>query len=610
MAQVEASPLSCTLTLSWRGQGVVFFVLLVLPGLTRAAGDAQPAGAAAGYAAAGYSAQAPDGTDSVTVGGEPAARTDGIRSYVRPYRSYGPPAETPGVPPDSELEASGAVIGKILIDNQNIFNLEDPKDNNWLFRLADRLHYRTRPSVIRSQLLFKPGQRYSRRLLDESERVLRADGYFYDAWIRVVSYHDGTVDVRVTTKDVWTLNPGFNFGRSGGTNSTGVELEDISFLGTGADVAVSHSSNIDRTSSSLGVGDPHIFGSWVSAGLSYSQMSDGYQREFTIQQPFYSLETRWAAGVYGIHDLQTDSLWDHGAIIDQFQDLHQGAQIYGGLSEGLQNGWVRRWSTGVTYDEHDFAPVSSWTGPTQVPEDRKFTWPWVQFDLVQDDFLKLWNHDEIARTEDFYVGTAASVRAGWADTVWGSSQSALIFQSNASKGFRQGGSTLLLFGDFSGRVTDGELRNGLLDASLRYYVEQSKNWLFFTTFVGTKGWRLDLDDQILLGGDNGLRGYPLRYQDGTERVLWTVEQRYFTDWYPFRLFRAGAAVFFDAGRVWGSAPLAPQNYGWLKDAGFGLRFGNARTGFGNVVHVDLAFPFESTTSISRVQFLVQTQKSF
>ena len=90
--------------------------------------------------------------------------------------------------------------------------------------------------MIRDQLLFKPGQRYSRRLLDESERVLRADGYFYDAWIRAVSYHDGTVDVRVTTKDVWTLNPGFNYGRSGGTNSTGVQLEDISFLGTGTDV--------------------------------------------------------------------------------------------------------------------------------------------------------------------------------------------------------------------------------------------------------------------------------------------------------------------------------------------------------------------------------------
>src|ERR1700728_1740785 len=173
MAHVDPPPLSCTLTWSRRGQGVVFFVLLALPALTRAAGDSQPP-AAAGYAEASYSAAAQDGTDSAaTEGGAPAGAA-GARSYVRPYRSYGPPVQTPGIPSDSELEASGAVIGKILIDNQNIFNLDDPKDNNWLFRLADRLHYRTRPGVIRDQLLFKPGQRFSRRLLDESERVLRA----------------------------------------------------------------------------------------------------------------------------------------------------------------------------------------------------------------------------------------------------------------------------------------------------------------------------------------------------------------------------------------------------------------------------------------------------
>jgi hemolysin activation/secretion protein len=159
-------------------------------------------------------------------------------------------------------------------------------------------------------------------------------------------------------------------------------------------------------------------------------------------------------------------------------------------------------------------------------------------------------------------------------------------------------------------VSEGKLENGIVDASIRYYVEQSKNWLFFTTFLGTKGWNLDLDNQILLGGDNGLRGYPLRYQSGTARALWSVEQRYFTDWYPFRLFRVGAAVFFDAGRVWGTAPLSQPPLGLLEDAGFGLRFGNARSGLGNVVHVDLAFPFQATDGIRRVQFLVQTEVRF
>jgi hypothetical protein len=525
---------------------------------------------------------------------------------------YAPPEQMPGVPSDSELEASDAVIGKILIDNQNIFDLRDPKDDTKLFRLANRLHKRTRAGTIRAQLLFRSGQRYSRRLLDESERILRADGYFYDAWIRAVAYHDGKVDVRVTTKDVWTLNPGFNFGRSGGTNATGVQLEDSNFLGGGADVKVAHSSSIDRTSNEVQFTDAHTAGTWISAIGTYAELSDGRLRELSVQQPFYSLDTRWAAGVYGLSDLQTDSLWDRNQIIDQFKDQHQGAQIYGGLSAGLQNGWVRRWSAGLTYDEHDFSPALSWTGVRDLPPDRRFVYPWVQFDLIEDDYERVWNHDEIARTEDFYLGTSFSSRVGWAGAGVGSSQTALIFWNSASTGFRSSDDrrTLLLFWDFNGRMTDGRIYNGVMDAAIRYYVEQSKNWLFFTTLYGTKAWRPDLDDQILLGGDSGLRGYPLRYQDGTGRALWTVEQRYFTDWYPFRLFRVGAAVFFDAGRMWGTAPLASPNYGLLKDIGFGGRFGNSRSGLGNVVHVDLAFPLSAPAGIKEVQFLVQTQSRF
>jgi hypothetical protein len=66
----------------------------------------------------------------------------------------------------------------------------------------------------------------------------------------------------------------------------------------------------------------------------------------------------------------------------------------------------------------------------------------------------------------------------------------------------------------------------------------------------------------------------------------------------------------DAGRTWGSAPLATPSLGLLEDAGFGLRFGNARSGFGNVVHIDVAFPLTTQPGIDKAQFLVQTQASF
>ena len=92
------------------------------------------------------------------------------------------------MPAAAELERLGAVIGEVFIHNENIFDLEDPLENKELYRLANKLHVRTKPNVIRQQLLFKSGDRYSQRLLDESARILRSARYLYDASIRPVAF--------------------------------------------------------------------------------------------------------------------------------------------------------------------------------------------------------------------------------------------------------------------------------------------------------------------------------------------------------------------------------------------------------------------------------------
>ena len=84
-----------------------------------------------------------------------------------------------GLPSDAELEAARAVIGKIDIDPRNIFDETDPRENTGLYKLADRLHVRTKPSTIRAQLLFKSGDRYSAQKLAETERNLRNARYSF-----------------------------------------------------------------------------------------------------------------------------------------------------------------------------------------------------------------------------------------------------------------------------------------------------------------------------------------------------------------------------------------------------------------------------------------------
>ena len=69
------------------------------------------------------------------------------------------------MPTFAELEAAGARIGQIHVVTEDIFDLTDPRENNFLYRLANKIHINTRPEVIRRQLLFESGQPVSVRLI-------------------------------------------------------------------------------------------------------------------------------------------------------------------------------------------------------------------------------------------------------------------------------------------------------------------------------------------------------------------------------------------------------------------------------------------------------------
>jgi len=169
---------------------------------------------------------------------------------------------------------------------------------------------------------------------------------------------------------------------------------------------------------------------------------------------------------------------------------------------------------------------------------------------------------------------------------------------------------LILSSSVSGRVDNGSTANSKVSLNARYYKQISEKRLFFMTLDGSRGRNLDLENFADLGGDTGLRGYPLRYQSGESKLLLTIEQRYYTDWYPFKLARVGGAIFTDVGRTWGDSPIGTQPVGWLKDVGFGLRLVPTRASGRDVIHIDIAFPLDGGASIDEVQFLIESKRSF
>jgi hypothetical protein len=511
----------------------------------------------------------------------------------------------------AEPTSSVPVIGGIIIRNENIFDLDDPEENNWLFRLANNLHIRTRPSVVADQLLFRTGDRYDRQLLEESARILRSNRYLYDAWVQPVANRDGQVDIEVRTRDVWTLRPGISFERKGGRNTTSFSIEEVNLLGRGSEIRIARTSTPDRDENLLEYTDPHLFRTWTRANVLLADASDGRRLHFLLERPFYALQTPWATGVLAADEKRIDSLYQGGDIVSQFRTRAKLLRLYGGRSGGLRDRWVRRWTFGATWDESRFSALNGEPVPAPIPGDRVLAYPWVGIEIIEDDFEEARNRNQIERTEDFFLGTRFGATLGYANPAFGADRHAIPFSSLLENGFSLGKEWILtLVTTADGRIENGKTQDTILSAIVRQYVRQSEKWLFYTSLSGSRAFRPDNDRQILLGGDTGLRGYPMRYQAGDRRFLLTLEQRYFTDWYPFRLFRIGAAAFFDMGRAWGESPAEPPAPGFLKDVGLGLRIGMARSGLGNVIHVDVAFPLDGDPSIAGVQVLVVTKTSF
>ncbi len=529
-----------------------------------------------------------------------AARTDPVERKR--------PAE---VPDDATLEAAGARIGTVTIRALDVFDTSRPDENTWLFRTANRLHVNSRETTIVDRLLFRAGDPYKGRLLEESERLLRDTRYLYDAAVRPVRYVDGVVDIEVVTRDVWTLNPGISFGRSGGKSTSGFELEELNLFGQGSQLNFKQLNEVDRDITSFRYVDRQLGSTWWALELEHSDFSDGGAKRLLLEQPFYALDTRRAGGFSSFKTNRIDTRYDRGEPVAEYLVDRRFRSAWVGWSRGLQGRFVTRWSVGLTDDERVFDPVAGSRFRAAAPADRKLVYPWAAVEFVEDDFRALRNLDQIERTEDFQYGWRAGIRIGYSTKGLDADRNAVIFTSQLSKGYELSGKrSLLLAASLDGRHEHGAFADTLLSASARYYHRQSERRLFFASLAVDSGEKLDADRELMLGGDTGLRGYPLRYQGGQGRWLLTLEQRAFTDWYPFRLVHVGGAAFLDVGGTWGRDPFASGTQEVLGDVGVGLRLGNSRSALGNVLHIDLAFPVGGDKSLKSMQVTVETKRSF
>ena len=563
---------------------------------------ALPVAAAAAQASGGHVPLGPEPTPS------PPATQPPPAEIIPPALRAVPP-----VPDDAQLEKMHAHIGRVEIHIVQVFDLADPANDNWLFRAADELHIPTRPAAIRAQLLFHPGDLFSRRLLDESARNIRSNSSFLrEPVIRPIAYHDGLVDIEVITHDVWTLQPGINFSRTGGTNAFGFQISDSNFLGTGKYVEIGHSEDVDRSSTFLQWTDPNILGGRWTDSVNYARNSDGTAWGVGVSYPFFSLETQHDIGIDAGNDHSVVQRYRLGHPYDAYDNGWRTGDFYLGDSLLITNHWTDRLLVGWRVDESSFGVAPNHALLAPLPQDRNLSYPFVRMQWTENNYVTLRNLALIARTEDVHLGLDASIGVGFASPIYGADQNSLLVDSEIADAWEIGTKQdLFLNGRIASRYENGELHDAIFTGSGNYYLRTSEYTRFFINLGANVGHNLDGDHYFDLGGDDGLRGYPLRFQNGNQSALLSVEERLYTNYFLLQLVNLGAAAFFDMGRTWGSPLVSTPNLGMLKDIGMGLRLGNARSSFGSVIHVDVAMPLDRDGyDISRLQFLVTTQQSY
>ena len=517
-------------------------------------------------------------------------------------------AET--LPDDAALQASGARIGEISIRSLQIFDVDDPRENKALYRAANRLHVRTRESVIRAQLLFAAGDRFDPRVLKETERNLRTLPFLREPTVRATRVRDGVVDVEVLTHDVWTLQLGPSFGRSGGENHSSLSIEDQNLFGFGKTLIAGVDRNVDRDSATIEWRDPNVNGTHWQDQLVWTETSDGRVRRVNIWQPFYALSVRRSYGLLLSDSKLTDNRYALGDQFDSYSHGNRLMDVSTGWSRGLSNGHVQRVTAGwrVARDEFRAVPETR----TVLPADRKFSFPYVRAEWIRDDFQTTRDLEQIERTEDVQFGLSGAALLGAISRAGGSDRNAVLLEASGGYGAQLGEhQQLFVTSTYTSRFQGGRSTDRRATLVTAWYWRHAPKLMSHARLRLARGSNLDLDHYYSLGGDNGLRGFPLRYQLGTGVTLLKLEERWFSGYSLWRLFDVGAAAFFDAGRVEGGNPLNAPNFGWLHDAGIGLRLGNSRSSLGNVIHIDLATPLgRQRSGVRSLQWLVSTEVSF
>ena len=499
----------------------------------------------------------------------------------------------------------------VIFDPQPIFD-ENEKHTYFFHRWANWLHITTKIKTLKNETaFFLKNCNKNQANIEELERHLRSKKYLKDA---EVTKDPILKTITVKTKDNWSLLPSASFSRKGGENAYSWGIKERNLLGLGIYAKLESYKNTQRSGYLISSSIPLFQKNNTELSLRFADNDDGDQKSLFLQKSFVSFQTNYAYSV-GFNDiLRNDTIFQNGEDQSKFtHDISYKNASYAWLTENNDN-YTLRYRVGVTQDKETFTtltqPIDDLPS-NQLPLDRDFLYPWLGIDYVEKEYSKRTNIHLITQIEDFNTGWQVNGLAGAGNGnkdngAW------FVWQAQIKKGLSFTNHSLLLLKLLLlGDVYDDRDTRILSRFDAEYFYPFSSTWGFYLNNVTTFSQNQYIDKPVSIGGETGLRGFPLQYQHGEHSVKFTSEIRYYPQINIFKLFDLAGAAFFDSGKAFGDTLIDNIENNWLYSAGIGARFYSPHSSKAHqMIHVDLAFPLSDNPDINSVEIRFQVKQTF
>ncbi len=484
----------------------------------------------------------------------------------------------------------GKIIESITIMRRDIFGSNGNGDLPFYFRWANKIHIKTRKSVIEGELLFKIGQPLIPHKITESARNIRLRKFIGEVLITAAPNGDDGVDITVVTIDNWTTKAALFLEKGGGEYLFGASLAEDNLLGYGRMVQLSGSISEDNDGYSLYFGDDRMGRTRWAGSFLYSDFTLSEAIVLSLVRPQYSLDIPFGISARFTRIDGVIRLYSEGDEFFRYNRILNDISISSIYSIGHE----KRVNFYGLYNFEDFdnSPYydrQTWNWNNYfIPEDETRSYPslGIGASVIEYDLERYL--DEAGTPEDLTLGGSTALIMGRSVPELGADYIGTSFTAKA--GF--------LIRPFKNIFIGGGNRVAWWYSGGRELISNKSTALFYLKTTGTQvlalraltnfAWRQRSGYQVLLGGRNGLRGYSSYRFEGHKLALGNIEYRFFTPW-EILTARPGGVLFFDIGEVWSEGEKIGFD-NMKSNIGIGLRLGLTKSSTARVLRLDFAKP--------------------